>query len=74
MGDAAVRLDGSFTVRGHSRPLAIVATVVEAEADTVELKSEFQIDRRDWDISVTKMGAKTLTEIAVSARWRRAEL
>jgi polyisoprenoid-binding protein YceI len=46
MRDATVRLNGSFIVRGHSRPLEIVATVVEAQSDTIELKSEFQIDRR----------------------------
>ena len=44
MRDAAIRLDGSFVVRGHSRPLEIVATVVEAQADTLELKSVVQID------------------------------
>jgi polyisoprenoid-binding protein YceI len=73
IGDEAVRLDGAFTVREHSRSLNIVAAVAEVGTDAFDLKSEFQIDRRDWDISVTKMGAKTRTHIAVSARWRRTD-
>jgi hypothetical protein len=59
---------------GHSRPLEIVATVVEAQADTIDLKSDFQIDRRRLGYLGYQDGSQTLTEIDVNARWRRAEL
>ena len=71
-GDTRITLLGTFAVRGHSRPLDISASVFPIGADTIELHSEFQIDRSDWGVSWTKMGAKTLTELDITARFNRA--
>ena len=69
--DTEVTLNGSFTVRGHTRPLTVTATVEPLAGDTVELRAKFQIDRSDWGVSWSKMGAKTLTELDISARFTK---
>jgi polyisoprenoid-binding protein YceI len=71
VGDDKVKVSGSLTVRGQTRPLDIVVTVVRAGADSVVLQSEFEVDRSHWGISLANMGASLANQISVKARFDR---
>ncbi|MEI8082751.1 MAG: YceI family protein [Actinomycetes bacterium] len=69
---AADRLDivGSLTVRGQTRPLTVTATVSIA-GNSATLVIETDIDRRDWDVPLVKLGSGVLNHVVASARFTR---
>ncbi|MGO9961919.1 MAG: YceI family protein [Acidimicrobiales bacterium] len=71
VGEDKVKMSGTLTVRGQTRPFDIVTTVLPTGADTVALESEFEIDRSQWGISWTRMGAKVVNKMTVSASFTR---
>jgi polyisoprenoid-binding protein YceI len=67
-----VKLTGTLTVHGETRPLDITATVAQASATRATLTAEFDIDRSAWGLTWAKMGAKLSNHLAVTAHFVRS--
>jgi len=65
-----LKVVGSLTVRGQTRPLTVTANV-NASGNTATLVVETDIDRRDWDVSLVKMGSGVLNHVVASVRFTR---
>ena len=72
VGDDHVRLSGTLTVHGQARPIEIDTTVVRTGADSITLKSQFELDRQEWGMAHQNMGAGVLNKMAVSAHFIRS--
>ncbi|MFI9275257.1 YceI family protein [Kitasatospora sp. NPDC052896] len=71
-GDAAVEVNGSLTVRGTTRPLALTATVTEAGADTATLTTEFTVDRQEFGLTLNPAGMmRGVTTVNAVLRFQR---
>jgi polyisoprenoid-binding protein YceI len=67
-----VEVEGSLTVRGTTRPLALTATVTEADADTATLTTKFTVDRRDFQLTWNQLGMlRDVTTVNAVLRFRR---
>jgi polyisoprenoid-binding protein YceI len=67
----AYELDATLTIRGQERPVRLPASVVVNDgAATVTVETE--IDRSEWGITWSKMGAGLRNQIVVSARFTKA--
>ena len=69
-GPGTVALDGTLTVHGETRPLAVSA-VVDVAGDSVTLAAEADVDRSDWGLSSTPFGAGLANKVVVRARFRK---
>jgi polyisoprenoid-binding protein YceI len=69
-GPRTIDLDGSLTVHGESRPLAVSASV-DAAADSVTLSAEVDVDRSTWGLTLTPFGAGLKNRLVISARYRK---
>jgi polyisoprenoid-binding protein YceI len=68
-GPDRVRLSGTLSVAGQSRPLELDAVVSDRDDDGVTLRASTSIDRSEWRIDWKKMGmTKMATPIEISAR------
>ena len=67
-GSGAVDLDGTLTVRGTSRPLAVSAWY-RVGRDSVTVWTEIGIDRSDWGLSSRPFGAGLENRVFVTARF-----
>jgi polyisoprenoid-binding protein YceI len=72
IGDDKVKVTGTLTVHGQTRPLEITGTVVQADGDSATINADVEIDRSDWGLTWAKMGARLTNQVAVSARFTRA--
>lgn len=70
--DGTFAVTGSLTVHGKTRPLNLVATVLAHGSDTVTVTTEAAIDRSQWDIAWSRMGANLHNQISVTATFHRA--
>lgn len=68
----ALGVDGSLTIHGQTRPVALTATVEKAAPDRVTVAATTDIDRSAFGIDWTKMGAKVDNHIVVHAEFTRA--
>jgi polyisoprenoid-binding protein YceI len=66
-----VDLDGTFTVHGESRPLAVSAKLGRT-ADSVTVSAEFDIDRSAWGLTLTPFGAGVKNRVVISAQFRKS--
>jgi polyisoprenoid-binding protein YceI len=64
-------LEGTLTVHGQSRPLAITADV-KTSGDSAVLSTEVEIDRRSWGLSLAPFGAGFKNRVTVSATFSRS--
>jgi polyisoprenoid-binding protein YceI len=63
-----VELTGSLTIHGQSRPLTVLASVnVTGGQGTVD--TEVDIDRSDWGMSWSKMGAGLANHLVIKAHF-----
>lgn len=65
-----VDLDGTLTVHGQARPLAVSATVSNS-ADSVTVTAEVDIDRSAWGLTLTPFGAGLKNKVVVTAQFRK---
>jgi len=70
--NGGVRVTGSLTVHGRTRPLSLDATVSSVDADEVWLDAEVQVNRADFGLTWNQMGMASLNNtIAVHAVFTR---
>jgi polyisoprenoid-binding protein YceI len=72
LDDGRFRVAGTLTVKDQTRPLELVASATQTSPDEAVLTTEAVIDRRDWGISWTKMGAGVQIAVWVAAHFNRA--
>ena len=66
-----IELDGTLTVHGESRPLAVSANVGDS-AGSVTVTAEVDIDRSAWGLTLTPFGAGLKNKVVMSAQFRKA--
>ena len=72
VGPGRVALEGTLTIAGRSRPLRMEADVT-VEGPTAKVHGEIaHLDRSDWSVDFTKMGAQLDTKVVVDATWQRS--
>jgi polyisoprenoid-binding protein YceI len=71
-GPDQIKVNGTLTVRGQTRPLDIVATVSPTSPSEATVTAEFALDRSQWGVTWAKMGAQTSNQLKVSARFTKA--
>ena len=72
--DGRVFIHGELRIHGNSRPIDLVADVTEVGTSIV-LSSNFEIDRSDWGVGLTKGPGKSRslkTRVQISLRFCRA--
>jgi polyisoprenoid-binding protein YceI len=70
--NGGVRVTGSLTVHGRTRPLSMDATVSSVDGDEVWLDTEVQVNRADFGLTWNQMGMASLNNtIAVHAVFTR---
>jgi len=69
-GPGRVELDGTLSVHGQSRALTVPATV-NADGPSVTVNAEVALDRSQWGVTWTKMGAGLHNQVAVTAVFTR---
>jgi polyisoprenoid-binding protein YceI len=70
--DGTVAVTGSLTVHGKTRPLDLVATVVPSGTDRVTITAETDVDRSQWGLDWTKLGANLHNHLVVNAVFTKA--
>lgn len=71
-GTERATLDGSLTVKGTTRPLQVPVRFSRA-ADGVNIQAEVSdLDRREWGLTSTTMGASVHNRLIVRAKFVRA--
>jgi polyisoprenoid-binding protein YceI len=55
--DGTIAIEGTLTIHGQTRPLQLLATTTPAGPDRVTVSAETDIDRTQWGLTWTKMGA-----------------
>ena len=70
-GPGTLDLDGTLTVHGETRPLAVSANL-KVTGDSVTVSAEVDIDRSAWGLTLTPFGAGLKNRVVISARFRRA--
>lgn len=69
--DGRVRVEGTLTIHGQTRPLTVLADVgVNGAVATAD--AEVDIDRREWGLTWAKMGAGLANRVIVHAQFLRA--
>jgi polyisoprenoid-binding protein YceI len=72
IGDDKVKVTGTLTVHGQTRPLEVTGTLVQADGNSATINAEVEIDRSAWGLTWAKMGARLINQVAVSTRFTRA--
>jgi polyisoprenoid-binding protein YceI len=67
-----LKVTGTLTVHGHTRPLEVTGTVVQADGSSAIINAEVEIDRSAWGLTWAKMGARLINQVAVRARFTKA--
>ncbi|MFE3828863.1 YceI family protein [Streptomyces sp. NPDC059092] len=71
--DDTVEVEGRLTVRGVTRPQALVARVVRADGGAVALEVEFTVDRLQFGVGGSQMGMmRGLTTVTATLRFTHA--
>jgi polyisoprenoid-binding protein YceI len=69
-GEDSVAAEGTLTVAGKTRPLALTADLAEASDQGLTLRAETQIDRADFGLKWNQLGMiKGAAQVSVVARF-----
>ena len=71
--DGQLKVTGSLTIKGQSRPLELLVTTSQPAPDRAILTAEAEIDRRQWGMTWAKVGAGVINHVAVVAHFNRLE-
>ncbi len=66
-----IALTGTFTAHGQTHPLDLVATASSYGQDKITIEAEGDLDRTQWGLNWTKMGAGTANHLVVTAIFKR---
>ncbi|MCW2522119.1 MAG: YceI family protein [Frankiales bacterium] len=69
--DGTLRIAGTFTAHGQTHPLEVRATVAADGADSVSVTGRAELDRSQWGLTWTKMGARLHNQVLVTAVFSR---
>jgi polyisoprenoid-binding protein YceI len=69
--DGTLAISGTFTVHGQTRPLDLVATAALDEPNRATVTASADIDRTQWGLNWTKMGARVDNHVIVTAVFAR---
>jgi polyisoprenoid-binding protein YceI len=67
----ALTFSGTLTVRGQTHPLEVRSTAKTEGPDRVTLTASADIDRSQWGLTWTKMGARLDNQVVVTAAFTR---
>lgn len=70
-GDGKLTLTGTFTAHGQTHPLDLVATASSSGHDKITIEAEGDLNRTQWGLNWTKMGAGTANHLVVTAVFNR---
>ena len=70
--DGRVTLLGTFTAVGQTHPLELVGTINSATPGVVTITAEGDLDRTQWGLAWTKMGAGVHNHLLVTAVFKKA--
>jgi len=65
--DDTLAVSGTFTVHGQTRPLELIATATLSEPNRATVTASAEIDRTQWGLTWTKMGARVINHVIVTA-------
>lgn len=65
--DGTFAVSGTFTVHGQTRPLDLVATATVTAPGRATVTASADIDRTQWGLTWTKMGARVDNHVIVTA-------
>ncbi len=68
----AVSIVGTFTAHGQTNPLPARGTVTSTDASTISVTVEADLDRSEWGMGWTKMGARLQNHITAVAVFTRS--
>ena len=66
-----VRVEGTLTVHGQTRPLTVLANV-SVNGTVATADAEVDLDRSDWGLTWAKMGAAVTNRVTIHAQWIKA--
>ncbi|WP_405913796.1 YceI family protein [Streptomyces sp. NBC_00963] len=67
-----VELTGTLTLHGRTQQLALVGRVTAADDDGATVVVEAEVDRSQWGMTFSKMGAGLRNHLVISARFTKA--
>jgi polyisoprenoid-binding protein YceI len=70
--DGRLKVTGTLTIKGQSRPLDLLVTPTQPAPGRATLTTEAEIDRRQWGITWAKMGAGVINQVVVVAQFSRS--
>lgn len=71
--DGTAKVAGQLAVRGTSKPYTLVARLTSADANTVELATEFIVDRAAFGMTWNRLGIiRGLTTVTATLRFTRS--
>lgn len=62
-----VVVTGTLTVHGERRPLDVPVIISEAGPNRVLVTAEVEIDRSEWGLTWSKLGARLINQVTVTA-------
>jgi polyisoprenoid-binding protein YceI len=68
----AFTLAGTLTVHGQSHPLAVTVTPTQVGPDRVTITAVAEVDRDQWGLTWSKMGAGLHNHIVITATFTKA--
>jgi polyisoprenoid-binding protein YceI len=69
--DGRVGIRGALQIKDRSQPIELVATLTTPSAARIALHGELTIDRRQWGVSRSPMGAGLTNRVVVAAEYVR---
>jgi polyisoprenoid-binding protein YceI len=66
-----VRVEGTLTVHGQTRPLTVLANV-SVNGTVATADAEVDLDRSEWGLTWAKMGAAVTNRVTIHAQWIKA--
>jgi polyisoprenoid-binding protein YceI len=64
-GAGHFKVNGVLIIKGQSRPMELIVKAVESSPGRLILTAETDIDRGEWNITWTKMGARLISHIVI---------
>ncbi len=70
--DGVIAFTGALTVHGQTHPLPVTATATPIGPDRVTVTGEAELDRTQWGLTWTKMGAGVHNRVIVTAAFTKS--
>jgi polyisoprenoid-binding protein YceI len=70
--DGVITFTGTLTVHGQTHPLSLTATATPAGTDRVTVTAKTEIDRSQWGLTWSKMGAGLHNRVTITAAFTKS--